>query len=169
MTPWKPTAFHLLLSLTGLEAQEIAHLLTLASLHPSVQLSQPSRWSPNSRIYPSGKWGDTEKAGKNGQKAPQKSSKESHRDKCVLGVEHILQKAGTPPSIRTCCLSNKSCWQTQLTPLKKTVSVNDRESKNRRWKGRETSKEQELYKPGGKRRGHLSSPSMEMWRHMPKE
>lgn len=33
MIPWKTTAPHLLLHLTGLQAQETAHLLTLASLH----------------------------------------------------------------------------------------------------------------------------------------
>lgn len=33
MIPWKTTAPHLLLHLTGLQAQETAHLLTLTSLH----------------------------------------------------------------------------------------------------------------------------------------
>lgn len=51
------------------------------------------------------------KARRKRQKAPQKRSKESHTDK-QKGVEHTLQKTETPTSIRTCCLSNNSSWQT---------------------------------------------------------
>lgn len=112
---------------------------------PSVQLSQPSHSSPNSSVYNFGKWGDMEKAERKRQKALQKS-KESHTDKWK-GAEHIFQKAEIPTSIRTCCLSNKSSWQIQLTSLEKmSVLIKDRGKENKRWNRRDTSKEQELCK-----------------------
>lgn len=134
----------------------------------SVQLSQPSHSSPNSSIYRFGKWGDMEKAGRKRQKAPQKRSKEGHTDKWK-GAEHIFQKAEIPTSIRTCCLSNMSFWQTQLTSSEKmSVLIKDGGKKTKSEIEESHQKNRSYAKTGGKGKGHLSSPSMEKWCHMTK-
>lgn len=130
---------------------------------PSVQLSQTNQWSPNSSIYPFGKWGDMEKAGRRRQKTPQKRSKKSHTHK-PKGVEHILQKAETPTSIRTRCLSNKGSWQTQLSSLEKMfVLIKDREEKKKMVK-----RKRDIKRPGAMQKQEARAEAVclpHLWKH----
>lgn len=160
----------LLLHLTGLQAQEIAHLLTLASLHLVFSSASQVIQALIAVFITLAKWGDMEKAGRKRQKAPQKRSKESPTAKWK-GAEHIFQKAEIPTSIRTCCLSNKSSWQTQLTSLEKmSVLIKEMGEKKTKGETEESHQKNRSYaKTGGEDKGHLSSPSVEKRCHMTKK
>lgn len=146
MIPWKTTALHLLLHLTGLQAQEIAHLLTLASLHLVFSSAGQVIEALIAVFILLASEETRRKQGGKDRRHPRRGAR-----KAIQTNERVqstlFQKAEIPISIRTCCLSNKNSWQTQLTSLEKTfVSINDTGKENKRWNRRETTKEQKLCK-----------------------
>lgn len=143
MIPWKTTALHLLLHLTGLQAQETAHLLTLASLHLVFSSASQVIQALMAVFIVLASEETWRKQGGKDRRHPRRGARKATRK----AADHIFQKAEIPTSIRTCCLSNRSSWQTQLTSLEKmSVLIEDRGKENQKWKRRESSKEQELCK-----------------------
>lgn len=134
MTPWKPTAFHLLLNLSELQAQEMDHLLTSAPPHLVFRsASQVSGALITVFILLASEETWTTQGGKHRRHLRRRARKATQTSK---GVDHILQKAEFPTSIRT--WNKKQEFLAEITDLsEKNICVNKGQGeKNKRWRGR---------------------------------